>query len=64
MKPLLLKVVGALLIALAIGSLMFRIFGGSEHAIAPWSVALVVIAIGVFLMNQARLLGRGAPKSQ
>lgn len=54
MKSLFLKVVGMLFIALAVYALMFRLLGGSEFAMIPWPVALLVIAIGAFLLKRSR----------
>jgi len=53
-NPLFLKIVGTLLMALSVFSLMCWLFAGGEHAIVPWPVALVVVAIGAFLVKQSR----------
>ena len=54
MKALFLKIVGLLFIAFAVYALMFRLLGGSELAPIPWPVALLVIAIGAFLLQRGR----------
>ena len=43
---------GTLFLVLAMIALVLRIFGGDELSLIPWPVALIVIAIGVFLLKQ------------
>jgi len=52
MKPRFLRLVGAALLAFAVFTLMFRVFGGAELALMPWPVSLIAIAIGVFFLKQ------------
>jgi hypothetical protein len=50
-KPRFIGLVGTLFIAFAAFSLMMRFIGGDELTLIPWEVALVVIAIGAFLVK-------------
>ena len=52
MSPRGLKLVGALFIALAVFTLMFRVFGGRDFALMPWPVSLIALAIGAFLLRR------------
>ena len=52
MKRNLFKGIGTVLIAISVYSLFFRILAGSDAALLPWPVALIVIAIGAFLVKQ------------
>ena len=52
MKPRFVRLIGTLFIAFAVFSLMMRFIGGDELSLLPWPVALVVIAIGAFLLKQ------------
>lgn len=43
---------GTLFIVFATVALVVRVFGGNELSLIPWPVALIVIAIGAFLLKQ------------
>lgn len=51
-KPVLVRVVAGMFVALGIFSLLLRVFAGREFTLVPWPVALIVLLVGAFGLRQ------------
>jgi len=51
-KPVLVRVIASMIVALGIVSLLMRMFAGRELTLVPWPVALIVLLLGLFVLQQ------------